>query len=375
MEFFKPGVTYDFFKYRWPFIIASAVLTLLSVISLFWPGPRFGIDFKGGTEVELQFEGDVAANELRAAVSSLGFGSADVIAVQDDKNHYLLRIDQISLISSEQLAAATRQLEQELGAAKLLELKASPGGEKLSLHLAEGVEPARIEQALNKAGLKVREVVAFGNAQDARFEAFLVGIGDELVQGLKDKLGAKAPARPLRVEWVGPKAGQQLRESAVQSILYTIAFIMVYVAFRFDLRFAPGGILALLHDALITVGVYVLLQKEVTLATIAAVLTVIGFSINDTIVIYDRIRENMQRMRDASLAQVINVSTSQTLGRTIITSGTALISVGGFFIWGTPMIRDIVFALAVGFTVGSYSTIFVAAPLTEWMDRRLFRRS
>jgi preprotein translocase subunit SecF len=374
MEFFKPGITYDFFKYRWPCIITSTVLTVASLISLFWPGPRFGIDFKGGTEVELQFKGDVTPNDLRAAVAELGFGAPDVISVQDEKNHYLLRLDQISSLTPEQIAAARKRLDQAVGEGQLIELKPSPGGDMISLSFAQYVDPAKIQQELSAAGLKVREVAPFGNASEARYEVFLIGIGEKLVQGLQDKLGARAPERPLRVEWVGPKAGQQLREAAAKSILYAIAFIMVYVGFRFDLRFAPGGVLALMHDALITVGVYVLLQKEVTLATIAAVLTVIGFSINDTIVIYDRIRENLQRMRDASFAQVINVSTSQTLGRTIITSGTALVSVIGFFIWGTPMIRDIVFALAVGFTVGSYSTIFVAAPLTEWMDRRFFRR-
>ena len=101
----------------------------------------------------------------------------------------------------------------------------------------------------------------------------------------------------------------------------------------------------------------------------------LGYSINDTIVVYDRIRENMQRMRDATLAHVINVSTSQTLGRTIITSGMGIISILGFFIWGTTLIRDIVFALTVGFLVGTYSSIYVAAPLTEWIDRRFFRRA
>ena len=152
-------------------------------------------------------------------------------------------------------------------------------------------------------------------------------------------------------------------------------FSVDLLLFRFDLRFAPGGVIALAHDALITLGIYVALNKEVTLGTIAAILTVIGFSINDTIVIYDRIRENMTRMRDATLVQLINVSTSQTLGRSVITSGTGVISVLGFFIWGTPLIRDIVFALVTGFVIGTYSSIYVAAPLTEWMDRRFFRKA
>lgn len=374
MEFFTPGVTYDFFKYRWPFIATSVSLCVLSLVSLIWPGPKFGIDFKGGTEVELQLKGDISASELRKIVVELGFGQPDVIAVQDQKNHYMLRLDQISSLSQASIDKAKQHLGGDLGEAKLLEMKPSPGGDKLSIHLSAGAEPQAIQSALEAAGMKVRDVAPFGPSNDFRFEAQLVGIGDKLVHGLQEKLGEKAPEKPLRVEWVGPKAGQQLRDAALKSILYAIAFIILYVAFRFDLRFAPGGVVALLHDALITLGIYVVLQKEMTLGTIAAVLTVIGYSINDTIVVYDRIRENMQRMRTANLVHLINVSTSQTLGRTVITSGVALISVLGFFIWGTPLIRDIVFALSVGFLVGTYSSIYVAAPLTEWMDRRVFRK-
>jgi preprotein translocase subunit SecF len=375
MEFFKPGVTYDFFKYRWPFIFFSLALTLLSVFSFFWPGPRFGIDFKGGTEVEVEFKGKVSSSELRDAILALGFGSPDVIAVQGARDRYILRLEQISSLPQAQIDKAKAAVEAAAGAGNVLDFTPSPGGDKLEIQLSNQLPTEQIRDVLVSSGLKVRDVAAFGSAEDQRYEAHLVGIGDKLVEGLHDKLGDRAPATPLRVEWVGPKAGQQLRDAALNSILYVIAFIMIYVAFRFDLRFAPGGVLALVHDALVTLGVYVVLQKEITLGTIAAVLTVVGFSINDTIVVYDRIRENMQRMRDASLAQLINISTSQTLGRTVITSGVALISISGFFIWGTPLIRDIVFALTIGFLAGSYSSIYVAAPLTEWMDRRFFRKA
>jgi len=376
MEFFKPGVTYDFFRYRWPFIITSVGLTILSLISLFVPGPRFGIDFKGGTEVELECSGNVTPADLRSAIVGLGFGSPDVIAVQGQTNRFILRLEQISSLPAEQVDKARAAVAQAVGGeANVLDFSPSPGGDKLSIQLANNVTPEQLDTALRSAGLNVRDVAPFGSAQDLRFEAHLVGIGDKLVQGLREKLGDRAPERPLRVEWVGPKAGAQLRDAAVNAILYTIAFVMVYIAFRFDLRFAPGGVIALAHDALITLGIYVVLRKEVTLGTIAAVLTVIGYSINDTIVVYDRIRENMQRMRDATLAQLINVSTSQTLGRTVITSAMGLISIFGFFIWGTPLIRDIVFALSVGFLIGTYSSIYVAAPLTEWMDRRFFRKA
>jgi len=376
MEFFKPGVTYDFFRYRGPFIITSLGLTILSLISLFWPGPRFGIDFKGGTEVELAFKDNVTSSDLRSAILDLGFGSPDVLEVQGAKNRFILRLEQISSVPKAQVDKARAELGKVAGGeGNITDFSVSPGGDKLMIQLTNTATTEQIGTALRGAGLPVRDVTAFGSAQDLRYQVYLLGIGDKLVQGLKEKFGDRAPDQPLRVEWVGPKAGAQLRDAAVNAILYTIAFVMVYIAFRFDLRFAPGGVIALAHDALITLGIYVVLQKEVTLGTIAAILTVIGFSINDTIVIYDRIRENMTRMRDATLVQLINVSTSQTLGRSVITSGTGVISVLGFFIWGTPLIRDIVFALVTGFIIGTYSSIYVAAPLTEWMDRRFFRKA
>jgi preprotein translocase subunit SecF len=374
MEFFKPGITYDFFKYRWWFISASALLVGISLLSFVYPGPRFGIDFKGGTEVELEFTKDVTPTMLREAVEALDFGAPEVVSVEGATNRYILRLQQVSSLPQAQVDKARKALDAVVGEGNVLDFTPSPGGDKLAIQVGKQATPEQIQQALVSSGLNVREVSAFGSAEDQRYEAHLVGIGEKLIEGLKQKLGNRAPAAPLRVEWVGPKAGQQLRTAALNSILYVIAFIMVYIAFRFDLRFAPGGVLALAHDAIVTLGVYTVLQKEITLATIAAVLTVVGFSINDTIVIYDRIRENMQRMRDASLVQLINVSTSQTLGRTVITSGMVLISISGFYIWGTPMIQDITFALTVGFLVGSYSTIYVAAPLTEWMDRRFFRK-
>jgi preprotein translocase subunit SecF len=152
-----------------------------------------------------------------------------------------------------------------------------------------------------------------------------------------------------------------------------MGLIMLYVAFRFDLRFAPGGVIALIHDAIVTVGVFVLLQKEFNLTTVASLLTIIGYSINDTIVIYDRIRENMARYRDKNLAELINISTSEMLSRTIITSGVTLLAIIPFFIWGTQTISDIALALFIGFLAGVYSTIYIASPVTEWMDERFFK--
>ena len=374
MEFFKPGVTIDFLKHRKLCAILSLVLVGGSLISLVYPGPNFGIDFKGGTELELDFRGNVNAGEVRQAVMGLGYDRPEVVEVSGQKNRFIVRIQEVSSLPAKQVDAIEKRVGEALGAVKLESLKVSPGGDKISLRLSDPADPAVIQGALEKAGANVRTVSPFGRQEDHRYEAVLVGVGDEVVRGLQDKLGARGPETALRVEWVGPKAGEQLRDAAIKAMLYAMAFIMLYVAFRFDLRFAPGGVVALFHDAVIVMGCYVLLQKEFTLATVAAILTVIGYSINDTIVIYDRIRENMQRMRDVGLAQLINISTTQTMSRTIITSGVTMLSILGFLIWGTPVIKDIVFGLFVGFLSGVYSTIYIAAPLTEWMDRRVFRR-
>ncbi len=372
MEFFKPRGTIDFMKYRGPLIIGSIVLTLLGLLSTIWPGPNYGIDFKGGTELQLKFE-KVDAAKVRTTLSELGY-SAEVVNVEGRAGEYLIRVRSVTTLPPEKIAGIKKQLAWKIAGVKIDEIKVSPGGDKISLRMRDDVDTASIEQALKAAGADVRTVTVFGSSDQHRYEAQLVGVADEMVKGLQAKLGAAAPDRPLRVEWVGPKAGRQLRDAAIKSMLWTILFIMVYVALRFDLRFAPGGIIALLHDMLITVLVFVILRREVNLSTVAALLTILGYSINDTIVIYDRIRENMTKMRDATMYELINVSTTQTLSRSILTSFVTLLSVIPFLIWGTPVIRDFAFALVIGMVVGSYSTIFIAAPMTEWMDKRLFQR-
>jgi len=375
MEFFKPGLHIDFMKHRNVLVGGSLLLCLASIISLFYPGPNLGIDFRGGTELELKFKGDVGTESIRNTLMGLGYGRPDVVRVEGKQNQYIVRVQEVSALSDVQVKKIRATLDGALVDTKVDEIKPSPGGDTVAVRFTAPAEVMAIEAALRAASLSVRAVTVYGRAEDNRFEVRLAGVADEIVAGLQAKLAEKGPEAPLRVEWIGPKAGAQLRDSAIKAILYTLAFIMVYVAIRFDLRFAPGGIVALLHDALITMGVYVLFQREVTLATVAAILTIVGFSINDTIVIYDRIRENMARMRDSSMRHLINVSTSQTLSRTIITSLTAELSVGAYFFWGTPAIQDIAFALIIGFIAGTYSSVYIAAPLTEWMDRRFLRKA
>jgi preprotein translocase subunit SecF len=373
MELFKPRGTINFMKYRGPLIGGSLLLTLLGLISVWVPGPNYGIDFKGGTEVQLKFDPSVNPTDVRETLAAVGY-DAEVVTVEGRAGEYLVRVGRVSSLSPDQITKIKSTLNWRIGGVKIDELKVSPGGDKISLRMRDNVDPAAIETALKGAGAKVRSVNGFGSSEQHRYEAQLVGVADELLRSLKAELGARAPDEPLRVEWVGAKAGKQLRDAAIKSLLWALLFIMGYVAMRFDLRFAPGGVVALIHDALITVLVFVILQREVNLSTVAALLTILGYSINDTIVIFDRIRENMTRMRDLSMYDLINVSTTQTLSRSLLTSFVTLLSVIPFMIWGTPVIKDFAFALVIGMVVGSYSTIYIAAPLTEWMDKKLFSK-
>jgi preprotein translocase subunit SecF len=375
MEFFKQRATVDFMKIRGPLIIISMVLNVLGLASAFWPGPNYGIDFKGGTEIQVLFKGKVDAGGIRKALSDGGYEAEVVNAEGRSGNEYMIRVGRVSTLAPEQVSDIKKKLAWNIAGTKIEEFKVSPGGDKITLRMRDDLDPMLIDSALKSAGAKVRNTNAFGARAQHRYEVHLVGVADTVISTLKKELGEVVPDQPLRVEWVGPKAGRQLRDAAVKSLLWAMLFIMGYVAIRFDLRFAPGGILALVHDTLITILVFVILQREVNLATVAALLTILGYSINDTIVVYDRIRENMTRLRGATMHDLINISTTQTLSRTILTSLVTLTSILPFLYWGTPVIKDFALALIIGITVGTYSSIYIAAPFTEWMDKKLFSKA
>jgi preprotein translocase subunit SecF len=388
MRFFSGGKIYDFMRWRFLFVGLSLVITVGSLALLAMGKARLGTDFKGGTEIEVAFLGHVTVADIRGAVSAAGFGTPDVIKVDDPKNpdRYLIRVQEVSVISHETQVLVERKLcfGANLPAAECpaerqaTEVKFSPGGDKISVRFngEPDLEWVRA-QVGSVAGIRVHPGASnphIQNARDHKVEIELMSKGDQLIGGLKHALGGKAPDQALRSEWIGPRAGAQLRDSAIKSILITIVFIMAYIAFRFDLRFAPGGIVALVHDATGTIGALIVLQKEIDLTTVAAVLTIIGYSVNDTVVIYDRVRENLGKLRGASFRQLINISISEMLGRTILTTATVQMSLLAFFVWGTGTLKNFAFSITVGLIFGTYSTIYIALPVTEWFDRVLFSK-
>jgi preprotein translocase subunit SecF len=390
VELFKHGKVWDFMSIRsyWiAFSLLSAALSLFA--ATVWPLPTYGTDFKGGTEVEVAFTKAIDAAKVRDAVHKAGFTAPDVVSVTDptNPNRFLIRVQETSNLDESKrealqkaLCFVTSESAPDPGCAgkqQATEVKFSPGGDKITVRYEQDPNLAAVAAAIHTVpGVELRpggrnpQVVS---PRDHKVEVQLKSKGDQLMDGMRRELGADTvPESPLRVEWVGPKAGKQLRDAAVKSVAIAIVFIMAYVAFRFDLRFAPGGIVALVHDALVVIGVFVVFKKEISLSTIAAILTIVGYSINDTVVVYDRIRENLGKHRGKTFAQIINLSVSETLSRTLLTSGATLLSFLAFFVWGTGVIKDFALALLVGIVAGTYSSIYVAAPLTEWIDKRFF---
>lgn len=389
-ELIKPGRHFDFMKMRAFWLIISLGLTFGSLLLIFIKGPNYGTDFRGGTEIELAFKKPISVGDLRQAAHDAGFAHPDIVEVSDPNtpNKFIVRVQEVSALDD----AKKAQLQSALCfqahngpeppadrcpvAARPNEVKFSPGGDKISLRYENAPDLRLVEQQvrsvpgadLRLGGQNPQEV----SPRDHKVEVALKSKGDQLVDGLRQRLGPEVmPASALRVEWVGPKAGKQLRDAAVRAVVIAIVFIMAYVAFRFDLRFAPGGILALVHDSVVVIGAFIIFNREVTLSTIAAILTVVGYSIADTVIVYDRIRENLGKHRGKSFAEVINISVSETLSRTILTSGTVMLSMVPF-LWGTGAIKDFAIAMVIGVLAGTYSSIYVAAPFTEWIDRRFF---
>jgi preprotein translocase subunit SecF len=341
MEFIKPGTKVDFVgKRKWAYTI-SGTLILISIIAFMVKGPRYGIDFAGGSMIQVKFAGAVEIPKIKDALQSLGIENASVQNVGDAReNEYLVRTDAANISSQE--------------------------------------------------------------------------FSSRLDKTLESRLGVQADIR--RIEMVGPQVGSDLREKALLAIFFALIFIAIYISGRFEfkwlqsgvvalvlgggvyaintmgfsllvivwvalavtlalfwvlgLKYALGAVLALIHDVTITAGIFCLLDKEFTLTIVAALLTIIGYSLNDTIIVYDRIRENLKKLAKTPLGVIINRSINETLSRTILTAGTVFVVLVALFFLGGDIIHDFAFSLLIGVVVGTYSSIYVASPIVlSWEER------
>jgi len=242
------------------------------------------------------------------------------------------------------------------------------GGTLVELGYAEDVELAGVRQALADNGYDGAVVLHFGTSRDVliriapRANASSADLSTEVFRILQKVAGGEVEIR--RVEFVGPQVGDELTEAGGLALLYALLGILIYVGFRFQLRMAAGAIAALVHDVLITVGVFSVTQVDFDLSVLAAVLAVIGYSLNDTIVVFDRIRENFRKVRKGGAIEVMNTSLNQTLARTLMTSMTTLLVLTALFVVGGEVIHSFAFALIIGVLIGTYSSIYVASPVT-----------
>lgn len=381
-EVIKPHSSYEFVANKKVWISLSVVMTLITLVML--PLNAFviksrghflnwGVDFRGGTEMVIQFSRPVDAGELRKTLSDIGHENADVVRYEDptgkSKNVYMVRLGAVSVLSAEQAKQAQSALAKE-GDASLKKFEWSEGGDKIYLRYDKAVEPQTLVTSLKAVGINAAQVQPFGRMEENTYEVTLVSLDKDLTRQLDEKLGAGTVAAIPQVESVGAKAGKQLQFDGIKSLLAAILLIMIYILFRFDFRYAPGTVVALLHDAVITVGAFAVTYKEFSLTTVAAILTIIGFSMNDTIVVFDRIRENAARLRDRKFDRVVNQSINETLSRTIWTSATVFFVTLAMNVFGVGVIRDFAFAMNVGVIVGTYSSIFIASPVLIWLNER-----
>ncbi|MFL5272346.1 MAG: protein translocase subunit SecF, partial [Anaeromyxobacteraceae bacterium] len=235
--------------------------------------------------------------------------------------------------------------------------------------------PDALRAAVESAGVRVREVREEAGLT-AGTRSFAV-----ITQGIQDKIGRELSARfgqakpdVRRVEYVGPAVGRELRNQGFKAILYAMALIVLYVGLRFDFRFSPGVIIALVHDAVITLGYFGFSGREFNLTSVAVILTVVGYSVNDTVVVYDRIRENQGKWKGKKLGDLVNASINEVLGRTFLTSFATALSLIGLLVYGVGTIFDFAAAMLMGIISGTYSTWFIAAPMTIWLEERAAKK-
>jgi len=290
MELIKPGININFVGKMKTFLYFSLVLTLVSILYIVLRGgPNFGIDFAGGTSVQIKFNQATTLDKIRNSLKPINLENSIIQQVGvKDEHEFLLRTE------------------------------------------------------LSTSDLK--------------------GVHDKIEEVLTAVYG-KNSFEMRKVEVVGPKAGKDLRQKGLLAVGFALLGMLIYITWRYEFRYALGGIVALIHDVIVTVGVFTLLNKEFTLTVIAALLTVIGYSINDTIVVFDRIRENIRKNPKQNLGEVINSSINQTLSRTILTSFAVFLVVVALYLFGGSVINDFAFVLIVGVVFGTYSSVFIASPL------------
>ncbi len=366
----------DFVGKRYIAVTLSLIANAAVILWAVFHGLNFGVDFAGGTEMEVKFAQAVDPGAIRKSVEDLGFKDASVQTYGAESEHtYLIRVGRIALMSQEDVNRVVQAVQAKFPVQGTPHFNPDVG-DKIDFQF-QGTPPApdQLREAVESAGVRVRDVreEAGLTAGTRSFAVITQGIQDKIEHDLSARFGSAKPD-VRRVEYVGPAVGRELRNQGFKAILYAMGLIVVYVGLRFDFRFSPGVIIALVHDAIITLGFFAFSGREFNLTSVAVILTVVGYSVNDTVVVYDRIRENQGKFKGKRLADLVNVSINEVLGRTFLTSFATALSLVGLLVYGVGTIFDFAAAMMVGIISGTYSTWFIAAPMTIWLEERAEKR-
>jgi preprotein translocase subunit SecF len=378
VEFFR-NTNIDFLGKKWYFLSFSLIFSVAGILSmLFWHGIPLGVDFRGGTLVYVKFADAPNINSIRAELDKAGLHNAtiqryDVAAA----NEVVIKLD----------LKETSEADLDKGKQQILNaLETNPVPGKQNINNSDRIGFAAVRDALlardplhAEPAEYERQARRVMEARDQEHGGVLRNLDqlkgvvpDAVLEALKQDFYASNYG-VKGAEIVGPQVGAQLRKQATLAVLFSLIAMLVYLWFRFEMIYGLAAVVAVFHDTLITVGAFSLTNQEITLTVIAAILTLVGYSMNDTIVVFDRIRENVKMMRRESLAEIVNKSINQTLSRTILTSGLTFLTVLSLYLFGGEVLHGFSFALVVGIIIGTYSSIAVAAPMlvayTEWRSK------
>ena len=341
MEFIKPGTKVNFVGNRRIAYAVSILLIVVGVVSLIVKGgPNYGVDFAGGLLVQVNFNKEANSQQIRDALAGLNLAGSTIQqseSVMADQNDYvfMIRVPMVGGEIEDLSGKIQESLHQKFG--------------------PDSFEVDRVEMVGPKVGQELRQKALFAIFYSILFILIYISGRFELKWLMSAAVAGTLMAAVYAVSLIG---------AGVTWLIVAALVVTLVVCFLFQLKYALGAILALIHDVTITVGIFSLLDKEMTLTIVAALLTIVGYSLNDTIIVFDRIRENMRKTsRRKEFGELINESINETLSRTILTSGTTLLVVVCLFFLGGPVIADFAFAMIIGITVGTYSSIFVASPV------------